>query len=360
MLYNLLYPLAENFPILKQLEYMTFRSGGAFLTALFISFIFGSPMIKFMKRKQKEGQPIREDRPTTHFAKRGTPTMGGLLIIISIMFSTILWADISNQYIWVMIVSTLGHGLVGFIDDYKKVKDRDTAGLSGYIKIVLQTIIAIATVMWIQTIASDELNSHISMPFVKYLLDIGVMYIFFTAFVIIGTSNSVNLTDGLDGLSIVPTMISVICYGIIAYIVGYEKFSDYFSLYFVEGSAELVVFCAAFIGAGIGFLWFNAIPARIFMGDTGALAIGGALGTISVITKHELVLVIIGGLFVVEAISVMIQMTGLKLTGKKIFKMYPFHHHLEESGWQEATIVTRFWIIAFLLGMLGLATLKFR
>lgn len=325
-----------------------------------ISFIFGKPLINFMKRKQREGQPIREDRPKTHFAKKGTPTMGGVLIIISIIVSTLLWADISNPYIWVLVISTFAHGLVGFIDDYKKLKERDTAGLSGYIKIVLQTVIAILTVVWIQKIVPDDLKSGLSMPFIKYIIDIGVYYVIFAAFVIIATSNSVNLTDGLDGLAIVPTMICIMFYGIIAYIAGYENFANYFNLYFIPGSAELVVFCAAFIAAGMGFLWYNAMPAKIFMGDTGALAIGGAAGTISVITKHELIMPIIGGLFMVEAISVILQMTSLKFTGKKIFKMYPMHHHLEEIGWKESTIVTRFWIIAFLLGLMGLTTLKFR
>jgi len=361
MLYNLLYPLADEYGVFNLFKYLTFRSGGAIITALIIGFAFGHPIIKFLKKKQKEGQPIRDDGPKSHLAKQGTPTMGGVIILFSVITSTILWADITNGFVWVILFVTFGYGAIGFLDDYKKLTKKSSDGLSGRLKILFQTIIAVIAAIWIQYLSPDAINSHLAPPFFKNLfIDLGYFYIPFVWVVLVGSSNAVNLTDGLDGLAIVPIMISAACFGLIAYLVGNSVFAEYLHLYNIEGTGELAVFCAALIGAGLGFLWFNAPPAMIFMGDTGSLALGGAIGAISVIVKHELVLVIIGGLFVLEASSVIIQVASFKLTGKRIFKMAPIHHHFEEHGWSEAKIVIRFWIIAIILGLLGLATLKLR
>ena len=362
MLYNLLFPLADQYPLFNLFRYLTFRSGGAILTALMISFIFGPAIIKWLKKKQKHGQPIREDGPETHLlTKQGTPTMGGVMILLAVVMSTLLWADLGNPYVWVVLFVTVGYGGIGFIDDYIKLTKRHHAGLPGKMKLLLQFSIAVFAGWWVQQLAPEGYQSHLAFPFFKnFLLDLSYFYLPFAMVVMVGASNAVNLTDGLDGLAIVPIMIAASCFGLIAYLVGNVVFANYLQIHMVPGSGELAIFCAAIVGASLGFLWFNAPPAMVFMGDTGSLAFGGALGAISVIVKHELVLAIIGGLFVLEAVSVMLQVASFKLTGKRIFRMAPIHHHFEKLGWQEPTIVIRFWIIASILALIGLSTLKLR
>jgi len=362
MLYHLLYPMADQFTILNVFQYLTFRTGGAVMTALFISFMFGPRFIAWLKSKQAEGQPIREDGPEGHIlTKKGTPTMGGFLILLSVTLATLLWADLTNEYVWVVLLVTIGFGSIGFIDDFRKVTKRSSDGLSGRMKLALQFLIALGAVVWLMGIGPADLHGEVAVPFFKNLMiHLGWFYLAFGAFVIVGASNSVNLTDGLDGLAIVPVMIAASCFGLISYLVGNAVFSDYLQLHFVLGTGELAIFCGALLGAGLGFLWYNAPPAMVFMGDTGSLSLGGALGAIAVATKHEIVLGIIGGLFVLEAVSVMIQVASFKLTGKRVFRMAPIHHHFEQLGWKEQTIVIRFWIIAVVLAMIGLATLKLR
>ncbi len=354
--------MADQYPLLNLFRYLTFRSGGAVLTALMVSFIFGPYIIKWLKSRQEHGQPIREDGPESHLlTKQGTPTMGGVMILLAVTISTLLWADLGNPYVWIVMFITVGYGIIGFIDDYIKLTRRHHAGLPGKLKLLLQIVIAILAILWIQKITPSAYETTLAVPFFKdVLLDFGYFYIPFVLIVIVGASNAVNLTDGLDGLAIVPIMIAAGCFAIISYIVGNAIFANYLQLYLVPGAGELAIFCAALVGASLGFLWFNAPPAMVFMGDTGSLAFGGALGTISVIIKHELVLAIIGGLFVLEAVSVMLQVASFRLTGKRIFKMAPIHHHFEKLGWQEPTIVIRFWIIALILALIGLSTLKLR
>ena len=358
MLYNLLAPLADDYGVLNLFRYLTFRTGGALMTALFISLVFGGPFIRMLKARQKKGQPIRSDGPSGHLIeKQGTPTMGGFLILLSLVFSTLLWADITSHFIWIAVAVTLGFGLIGFADDYIKVTKSSSKGVPGKLKFVLEVIIAAAAAYWIFKLV----NPGVAVPFFKDLIiDIGWFAIPFAAFVIVGASNAVNLTDGLDGLAIMPVIIAASAFGLISYVVGNTVYSDYLQITQVPGTGELAVFCGAIIGAGLGFLWFNAPPAMVFMGDTGSLSLGGALGTVSVITKHELVLAIVGGLFVLEAVSVMVQVASFKLTGKRIFHMAPLHHHFEAKGWAESTIVIRFWIIAVVLALVGLSTLKLR
>ncbi|MCH7806143.1 MAG: phospho-N-acetylmuramoyl-pentapeptide-transferase [Proteobacteria bacterium] len=358
MLYNLLAPLADDYGVLNLFRYLTFRTGGALMTALFISLVFGGPFIRMLKARQKKGQPIRSDGPSGHLIeKQGTPTMGGFLILLSLVFSTLLWADITSHFIWIAVAVTLGFGLIGFADDYIKVTKSSSRGVPGKLKFMLEVIIAAAAAYWILKLV----NPGVAVPFFKDLIiDIGWFAIPFAAFVIVGASNAVNLTDGLDGLAIMPVIIAASAFGLISYVVGNTVYSDYLQITQVPGTGELAVFCGAIIGAGLGFLWFNAPPAMVFMGDTGSLSLGGALGTVSVITKHELVLAIVGGLFVLEAVSVMVQVTSFKLTGKRIFHMAPLHHHFEAKGWAESTIVIRFWIIAVVLALIGLSTLKLR
>lgn len=362
MLYNLLFPLADQFQFFNLFKYLTFRSGGAMMTSLIISFICGPAIIRWLKSKQAEGQPIRTDGPESHLlTKKGTPTMGGVMILLAVVVSTILWADITNHYVWIVLMVTLGFGLVGFMDDYMKLTKRNHVGLRGRMKLVVQFTIAGIAVLWIQAVTSSSIHSHIAVPFAKNLLiNVGWFYAVFAMLVMVGASNAVNLTDGLDGLAIVPIMITAGCFALIAYLVGNFKFAEYLQINNVPGSGELAVFCSALVGASLGFLWFNAPPAMVFMGDTGSLSFGGSIGAISVITKHELVLVIIGGLFVVEAASVIVQVASFKLTGKRVFKMAPIHHHFEKLGWAEPTIVIRFWIIASILALIGLSTLKLR
>ncbi len=362
MLYHLLYPLADEFNVLNLFRYITFRTGGAILTAMVLSFVIGQPLIDWLRAKQGKGQPIREDGPEGHLlSKRGTPTMGGFLILLGIGVGTLLWADLSNRYVWVVLLVTFGFGLIGFYDDYLKVTKQNPKGVPGKLKLALQVVIAGVAAVWINQIGTAPLNTSLTVPFFKdVLLNFGWFMMPFAAFVMIGASNAVNLTDGLDGLAIVPVMIAAASFGLICYLVGNTVFANYLQIHNVAGAGELAVFCGALVGAGIGFLWFNAPPAMVFMGDTGSLSLGGALGTVSVIVKHELVLAIIGGLFVLETVSVMVQVASFKLTGKRVFRMAPLHHHYEKKGWKEPTIVIRFWIVAVILALAGLSTLKLR
>jgi phospho-N-acetylmuramoyl-pentapeptide-transferase len=362
MLYHLLFPLADELSVFNLFRYLTFRTGGAMLTALVISFLLGTPMIRLLRSQQSEGQPIRVDGPEGHpLTKKGTPTMGGFLILIALATATLLWADLTNRYVWAVLLVTLGFGGVGFLDDYLKLSRRSSRGLPGKIKFLSELLIAGIVAWWIVEIARAPLATSLAIPFLKnVLLELGWFFVPFSALVMVGASNAVNLTDGLDGLAIVPTMIVAACFALIAYLVGNSVFAAYLQIHGVPGTGELTVFCGALVGASLGFLWFNAPPAMVFMGDTGSLSVGGALGAVSVITKHELVLAIIGGLFVLETVSVIVQVASFKMTGKRVFRMAPLHHHFERKGWKEPTIVIRFWIIAMILALIGLSTLKLR
>ncbi len=362
MLYHLLYPLADEVGAFNVFRYLTFRTAGAMITALIVSFIIGPYLISHLKSKQNGGQPIREDGPETHIlTKQGTPTMGGLLILIALSVSTVLWADLKNGFVWVALGVTIAFGAIGFLDDYMKITRRQSRGLPGKLKLVLETVIAAAAVIWVMKIMPGDLATVMAVPFFKdILIDLGWFFVAFAVLVIVGASNAVNLTDGLDGLAIGPVMIAAGVFALIAYLVGNSVFANYLQLRHVPGSGELAVFSGALIGAGMGFLWFNAPPAKVFMGDTGSLSLGGALGVVSVITKHELVLAIVGGLFVLETVSVIVQVASFKLTGRRVFRMAPLHHHFEKKGWAESTIVIRFWIIAAILALAGLSTLKLR
>lgn len=361
MFYNFLFPLHAYINAFNLFGYVTFRTGGAIITALVICFVIAPRMIRWLKKKQKEGQPIREDGPETHFKKAGTPTMGGLMILISVVISTLLWADLSNAYVWLALFVMIGFGLVGFADDYLKLTKKNPKGLSGRLKLLALFGIGFLASLGIMFALPDHLATHVAPPFFKdVLIPLSWFFIPWSMLVMVGASNAVNLTDGLDGLAIVPIAIVAACFGLIAYLVGNFKFSEYLFIYFVPGSAELSIICGALIGGALGFLWYNAPPAAIFMGDTGSLAMGGLLGAVAVMTKHEIVLAIVGGLFVVETVSVIIQVASFKLTGKRVFAMAPLHHHFEKKGWSEPTIVIRFWIIAIILALVGLATLKIR
>ncbi|MGV8832017.1 MAG: phospho-N-acetylmuramoyl-pentapeptide-transferase [Devosia sp.] len=343
-------------------RYITFRTAGAVITALFFVFMFGPGMIAVLRLKQGKGQPIREDGPAGHLlTKKGTPTMGGLMILSGAVFSTLLWANLSNGYVWVVLFVTLGFGAVGFYDDYLKVKRMSHNGFGGRQRLLIEALIAGLAAYAISYLNSGVYSNSLLFPFVKDLaLNMGYFYVLFGGFVVVAAGNSVNLTDGLDGLAIVPVMVAAACFALIAYLVGSVSFSDYLLLNYVPGTGELSVVCGALIGAGLGFLWFNAPPAQIFMGDTGSLALGGALGSIAVATKHEIVLAIIGGLFVLETVSVIVQVVSFRLTGKRVFRMAPIHHHFEHLGWTESQVVIRFWIISFVLALIGLSTLKLR
>jgi phospho-N-acetylmuramoyl-pentapeptide-transferase len=361
MLFLLLAPLADDFIAFNLFRYITFRTGGAVMTALLIGFVIGPRLIAWLKRKQGEGQPIRADGPETHLKKKGTPTMGGLMILIAAIVSTLLWGDVTNPYLWIVLFVTAGFGLIGFGDDYLKLTRRNPKGLSGRLKLVGQVVIASVAAIWIMSITREPVATGLAVPFFKdYLGQLGLLFIPFAAFVMVGSSNAVNLTDGLDGLAIVPVMIAAGVFGLIAYLVGNVIFANYLQIHHVPGSGELAVFLGALIGAGLGFLWFNAPPAMVFMGDVGSLSMGGALGAVAVITKHEIVLAIVGGLFVLETVSVIVQVASYKLTGKRVFRMAPLHHHFEKKGWAEPTVVIRFWIIAVILALVGLSTLKLR
>jgi len=342
-------------------RYISFRAGMAFFTALIFGFLFGRPLIDWLRVKQGKGQPIRSDGPQTHFAKAGTPTMGGLLIISALLTSTLLWARWDNPFVWMVLFVTLSFALLGFADDYAKVTKQTTAGVSGRIRLAIGFLVAAIAGVWAAAFHPSELSNQLALPFFKdALLNLGYVFIPFAMIVIVGAANAVNLTDGLDGLAIMPVMIAAATFGAIAYAVGRTDFTDYLGVHFVPGAGEIAVFCAALIGGGLGFLWYNAPPAAVFMGDTGSLALGGALGAIAVAIKHEIVLAIVGGLFVVEALSVIIQVFVYKRTGRRVFLMAPIHHHFEKRGWAEPQIVIRFWIISLILAMIGLATLKVR
>ncbi|KKJ78440.1 phospho-N-acetylmuramoyl-pentapeptide-transferase [Kiloniella litopenaei] len=362
MLYEIFLPLADDYSLFNVFRYITFRSGGAVLTALLISFIFGPKIIRWLKDKQGEGQPIRDDGPESHLlTKKGTPTMGGALILLALSVSTLLWANLSNPFIWIILLVTIGFGLIGFGDDYLKLTQRNTKGLPGKAKLLAQVLISVLAATGTMAVSPPEMGTHLAIPFFKELmLNLGLFYVPFAVFVMVGASNAVNLTDGLDGLATVPVMIAGACFGLISYLVGNTIFAEYLQISYVPGTGELTVFCGALVGACLGFLWFNAPPAMVFMGDTGSLSMGGALGTIAVITKHEIVLSIIGGLFVLETVSVIVQVASYKTTGKRVFRMAPLHHHFEKKGWAEPTVVIRFWIISMILALIGLATLKLR
>jgi phospho-N-acetylmuramoyl-pentapeptide-transferase len=362
VLYHLFVPLSEDVSVLNVFRYITFRSGAAVMTALVISFLLGPALIDWLKRRQREGQPIRDDGPESHLlTKKGTPTMGGFLILLALSISTLLWADLTNGFVWAVLLVTVGFGAVGFGDDYLKLTRRNSKGLPGKLKLAAQILIGLVASLWLVKISPPEFETHLAVPFFKdLLLNLGWFFVPFAIFVMVGASNAVNLTDGLDGLAIVPVMIVAGCFALISYLVGNAVFANYLQLHHVLGTGELAVFCGALVGASLGFLWFNAPPAMVFMGDTGSLSCGGALGSIAVATKHELVLAIIGGLFVLETVSVIVQVASFKLTGRRVFRMAPLHHHFEKKGWQEPTIVIRFWIIASILALIGLSTLKLR
>ena len=360
--------LSDQFQIFNLFRYITFRTGAAAVTSAFIVFLFGPRIIASLSIRQGHGQPIRADGPQTHFKKAGTPTMGGLMMLVGIIVSALLWADLSSVYVVVTLLVALAFGAIGFYDDYMKVTQQSHRGVSGKIRLLLEFIIAGIAVYAIMVASlaagggnGGSFGSSLAFPFFKDLvIDLGLFYVVFGAFVVVGAGNAVNLTDGLDGLAIVPIMIAAASFGVISYLAGNAVFANYLQINFVPGTGELAVVLGAVIGAGLGFLWFNAPPAAIFMGDTGSLALGGLVGTVAVATKHELVMIIIGGLFVAEALSVIIQVASFKLTGKRVFLMAPIHHHFEKLGWTESQVVIRFWIIAVGLAMVGLATLKLR
>jgi phospho-N-acetylmuramoyl-pentapeptide-transferase len=360
----MLYELRQFSELLGPLNvftYITFRTGGAIMTALLFVFLFGPAIIDTLRLKQGRGQPIREDGPQTHLLKMGTPTMGGLMILAGATFSILLWANLRNSYVWVVLGVTLLFGAIGFYDDFLKVTKRTSTGFPGRIRLLLEFIIAGFATAAIMYMSPVPLSGNLTIPFFKDLLiPLGPFFVVMGILVIAGAGNAVNLTDGLDGLAIVPVMIAAATFGLIAYLSGNVKFANYLQIHHVSGTGELAIICGALIGAGLGFLWFNAPPAMIFMGDTGSLALGGALGAIAVATKHEIVLAIVGGLFVLEALSVIIQVGSFKLTGQRVFRMAPLHHHFEQKGWAEATVVVRFWIISVVLALIGLATLKLR
>ncbi len=360
MLFELTH-FSELFGPLNVFRYITFRTGGAIMTALLFVFLFGPAIIDMLRLKQGKGQPIRDDGPQTHLAKRGTPTMGGLMILSGFTFSILLWANLSNAYVWVVLGVTLSFGAIGFYDDYLKLAKRTTSGFSGRFRLSLELLVAALATFAIMQVADPQHSGTLAIPFFKNLLIyLGPFFIILGVLVIAGAGNAVNLTDGLDGLAIVPVMIAAGTFGLIAYLSGNVNFANYLQIHHIPGSGELAIICDALIGAGLGFLWFNAPPAMVFMGDTGSLALGGALGAIAVATKHEIVLAIVGGLFVLETLSVIIQVVSFKLTGKRVFRMAPLHHHFEQKGWAEATVVVRFWIISVVLALIGLATLKLR
>ena len=342
-------------------RYITFRAGGAFLTALLFGFMFGKPLINVLRKKQGKGQPIRDDGPEGHFSKAGTPTMGGLLIVGALLTSTLLWARLDNPFVWMVLFVTMSFALIGFADDYAKVSKQNTAGVSGKVRLLLGFVIAGLAGFWAAQYHPSELTNQLALPVFKdTLINLGFLFVPFAVIVIVGAANAVNLTDGLDGLAIMPVMIAAGTLGVIAYAVGRIDFTEYLDVHYVPGTGEILIFTAGIFGGGLGFLWYNAPPAAVFMGDTGSLALGGALGAIAVATKHEIVLAIVGGLFVVEALSVIIQVLYFKRTGKRVFLMAPIHHHYEKKGWAEPQIVIRFWIISLILALIGLATLKVR
>jgi len=362
MLPDLLLPLAGEYQIFNLFRYITFRSGGAMLTSLILALMFGDAFIRWLKSHQAEGQPIRSDGPESHIlTKAGTPTMGGLLILACFILATLLWVPLKNPYLWPVLLVAASYGAIGAVDDWLKLKKRSSDGMSGRQKLLFQVVAAFLASLILIQLSPEALRYGVALPFVKdTLLYLGIFYVPFAILVIVGASNAVNLTDGLDGLAIVPVMIVATCFALIAYLSGNINFSNYLQIHYVPGTGDLATLCGALIGTGLGFLWFNAPPAKVFMGDTGSLALGGALGAVSVATRHELVLAIAGGLFVVETVSVILQVASFKLTGKRIFLMAPLHHHFEKKGWAESTIVIRFWIISVILALISLSTLKLR
>ena len=361
MLYKLLLDFVETYTFLNVFKYLTVRTGLAVFTSMFVVFLIGGPFIKFFSN-QKFIDPIRDDGPKDHLIKKiNTPTMGGVLILIGLFSGVFLWADLNNIYILFLIFIVLSLGILGAIDDFKKIKRKNSSGLSLKFKLFFQIVIATLGILILLKYSSHEELNYLYFPFFKNLfINLGLFFIPFSIFIIVGSSNAVNLTDGLDGLATVPVILVSACFGFISYVTGNLVFSEYLQISYIEGTGEVAVFCGSIIGSCIGFLWFNAPPAKIFMGDTGSLALGGSLGGIGIITKHEIVLAITGGLFVLEATSVIIQVISYKLTGKRVFMMAPIHHHFEKMGWAESTIVIRFWIISIILCMIGLATLKLR
>jgi phospho-N-acetylmuramoyl-pentapeptide-transferase len=361
MLYWLV-ELSDKLSVLNVFRYITFRTGGAVITALLFVFMFGPYTIERLRMFQGKGQPIRADGPKSHIiSKAGTPTMGGLMILAGMLVSTLLWANPANVYVWVVLLVTLGFGFVGFYDDYLKVKKQTHNGFAGRTRLGIEALIAaVACVIFVQ-LGHTPFSTSLVFPFFKDLvLNLSWAFVLFAAFIIVGAGNAVNLTDGLDGLAIVPVMIAAASFGMIAYLSGNAVFADYLQIHYVAGTGELAVLCGAVLGAGLGFLWFNAPPASIFMGDTGSLALGGMIGAVAVATKHEIVLAVIGGLFVLEAVSVIVQVVSFKLFGRRVFKMAPIHHHFEQLGWTEPQIVIRFWIVSVVLALAGLSTLKLR
>jgi phospho-N-acetylmuramoyl-pentapeptide-transferase len=360
MLYHLLYPLYTKFSGFNVFKYITFRSAGAVLTALIVSFLFGKPMIAWLRRL-KVGQHVRNDGPQTHLSKQGTPTMGGLLIILALVSSTLLWSDLTDKYVWVVLFATLAFGGVGFWDDYLKVVKKRSKGLSAKHKFGLQIAASLVIGIFLYYFSGDRQAAYLSVPFIKqFFINLGWFYIPFVAVVIVGSSNAVNLTDGLDGLAIGLVGIAATANAVIVYIGGNRIIAEYLKILYIPGSGELAIFCGALLGASLGFLWYNAHPAEVFMGDVGSLSLGGALGTVAVVTKHELILVVVGGIFVAETVSVALQVASYRFTGKRIFKMAPIHHHFEQIGWPEAKVITRFWIVGIILALVSLGSLKLR
>jgi phospho-N-acetylmuramoyl-pentapeptide-transferase len=357
-----LFELSDKLSVLNVFRYLTVRTGGAMMTALVFVFLCGPAIINLLRLKQGKGQPIRNDGPQSHLvSKIGTPTMGGLMILSGVTVSTVLWANPTNPYVWVVLGVTLGFGLVGFYDDYLKVTKQTHAGISGLMRLAIEAVIAAAACLAIASLGRPPFATSLAFPFFKEMVvDLGWFFVVFGAFIIVGAGNAVNLTDGLDGLAIGPVMIAALSFAMIAYLAGNAVMADYLQIHYVAGTGELAVLCGAVLGASLGFLWFNAPPASIFMGDTGSLALGGMLGVVAVATKHEIVLAIVGGLFVLEAVSVIVQVVSFKLTGKRIFRMAPIHHHFEQLGWTEPQIVIRFWIISIVLALAGMSTLKLR
>ena len=361
MLYSLTLSFLDSFTFLNVFKYLTVRTGLAMFTSMFVVFLIGTPFINFFSAKQIL-DPIREDGPSEHIIKKiGTPTMGGLLILAGLFSGILLWGDLSSIYVWFLIYIVASYGLLGAYDDYRKIKFKNSSGASFKFKIICQILIAIIGILLLSYFSDFAELKNLYIPFFKNLIiNLGWFFIPFYVFIIVGSSNAVNLTDGLDGLATVPVMLVAACFAFISYVTGNVVFSDYLQIVYIEGVGEASVFCGSIIGSCIGFLWFNAPPAKIFMGDTGSLALGGSLGAVGIITKHEIVLAIVGGVFVLEAISVIVQVVSYKLTGKRVFKMAPIHHHFEKKGWAESTVVIRFWIISIILAMIGLATLKLR
>jgi len=361
VLYNFLISLVDQFSALNVFRYLTFRTGLSLMSSMIIVFLIGGPFIKFIENHKITG-PIREDGPIDHIVKKvGTPTMGGVLILIGILFGTLLWSDLRNSYIWVLLIVATSFGLLGAVDDYLKIKYNNSRGISSGKKIILQILLSLLAVFLLINYCGNEHLKNLYFPFFKdFSIYLGIFFIPFSLFIIVGSSNAVNLTDGLDGLATVPVMLVAISFTLICYVVGNTLFSEYLKIPYIPNVGEASIFCGSIVGSCLGFLWFNAPPAKIFMGDTGSLSLGGSLGAVSIISKHEIVLGIIGGLFVLETASVIIQVISFKLTGKRVFMMAPLHHHFEKKGWAESTIVIRFWIISIILALIGLATLKLR